>query len=53
MLFLILFVALLLAWICGFAFFHVAGAAFHVLLVLAGFSLVVYLVRYGTRAPVR
>ena len=53
MLFLILFVVLLLAWIFGFALFHIAGTAWHVLLVLAVFALVVYLVRYGTRAPVQ
>jgi len=52
MLFLILFVVLLLAWIFGFALFHLAGPALHVLLVLAVVSLVVHLVRTGTRAPV-
>jgi hypothetical protein len=52
MLFVILFVVLLLAWIFGFAVFHVAGAALHLLLVLAVVSLVVYLVRHGTRAAV-
>lgn len=52
MLFLILFVVLLLAWIFGFAVFHVAGAALHLLLVLAVVSLVIHLVRGGTRAAV-
>ena len=52
MLFLILFVVLLLAWIFGFAVFHVAGAAMHILLVLAVISLIVHFVRGGTRAAV-
>jgi hypothetical protein len=52
MLFLILFVVLLLAWIFGFALFHIAGAALHILLVLAIVSLVVHFVRSGTRASV-
>jgi uncharacterized protein DUF5670 len=52
MLFLILFVVLLLAWIFGFVVFHVTGAALHLLLVLAVISLVVHLVRGGTRAAV-
>jgi hypothetical protein len=50
MFFLILFVVLLLAWIFGFAVFHIAGAAMHLLLVLAVVSLIVHLVRGGTRA---
>lgn len=49
MLFLILFVVLLLAWIFGFAVFHVAGAAMHILLVLAVISLIIHFVRGGTR----
>lgn len=49
MLFLILFVVLLLAWIFGFVVFHVAGAALHLLLILAIISLVVHFVRGGTR----
>jgi hypothetical protein len=48
MLFLILFVVLLLAWIFGFAVFHVAGAAMHLLLILAVVALVVHFVRGGT-----
>lgn len=50
MFFLVLFVLLLLAWIFGFAVFHVAGAAFHILLVLAVVSLIVHFVRGGTGA---
>ena len=50
MLFLVLFLILLVAWICGWAVFHAAGAALHVLLVLAFVSLVVHLVRGATRA---
>ena len=34
-----------LAWILGFGVFHVAGAAIHVLVVLAIISLVVHLIR--------
>ncbi|MGI9101146.1 MAG: lmo0937 family membrane protein [Terriglobales bacterium] len=48
MLFLILFVVLLLAWIFGWAVFHVAGALMHILLVLAVISLIVHFVR-GSR----
>lgn len=50
MIFLILFVVLLLAWIFSFAVFHVAGAALHILLVLAVISLIIHFVRGGTRA---
>jgi hypothetical protein len=49
MLFLILFVVLLLAWIFGFAVFHVAGFAMHLLLILAVISLIVHFVRGGRR----
>jgi len=49
MIFLILFVVLLLAWIFGFVVFHVAGAALHVLLILAVISLIVHFARGGTR----
>lgn len=49
MLFLILFVVLLAAWIFSFAIFHVAGAALHILLILAVISLIVHFVRGGTR----
>lgn len=50
MLFLILFVLLLLAWIFSWAVFHVAGAALHILLVLAVIALIVHFVRGGTRS---
>jgi hypothetical protein len=49
MFFLVLFVVLLMAWIFGFVVLHVAGAALHLLLALAVVSLVVHLVRGGTR----
>lgn len=52
MLFLILFVVLLLAWIFGFVVFHAAGAALHILLFLAVVSLIVHFVRGGTRSAV-
>ena len=44
----ILFVVLLIAWICGFTVFHVAGALIHLLLVFAVISLIVH-VFTGTR----
>ncbi len=34
-----------LAWILGFGVFHVAGAAIHVLVVLAVISVVIHLIR--------
>jgi len=49
--FLILFVLLLLAWIFGWAVFHVAGAAMHILLIVAVISLILHFVR-GNRATV-
>ena len=42
--FLVLFVVLLLAWIMGFAAFHVAGGLIHLLLIVALISLVVHFV---------
>jgi hypothetical protein len=42
---LILAIILALAWITGFTVFHVAGAAIHVLIVVAVISLVLHLVR--------
>jgi hypothetical protein len=42
---LILAIILALAWITGFAVFHVAGAAIHILIVVAVISLVLHLVR--------
>lgn len=44
----ILFAILLIAWVCGFTVFHVAGALIHLLLVFAVISLVLHFVR-GTR----
>lgn len=43
--FLVAFIILLVAWLCGFTMFHVAGALIHVLLVLAVISLVLHFVR--------
>jgi hypothetical protein len=45
----ILFIVLLIAWIGGFAVFHVAGGLIHVLLVLAVISLILHFVM-GARA---
>ena len=45
--FFILAIALAVAWIFGFAVFHVASAAIHLLVVLALVSLVFHLVRGG------
>jgi len=42
--FLVLFIVLLLAWIMGFAAFHVAGGLIHLLLIVALISLVVHFV---------
>jgi Family of unknown function (DUF5670) len=36
-----------IAWVLGFSVFHVASAAFHVLVVLALISLVMHFVRRG------
>lgn len=48
--FTILFVVLLIAWLMGFAVFHVAGGLIHILLILAVISLVLHFVRGGSRA---
>jgi hypothetical protein len=40
----VLFVILLVAWIGGFAVFHVAGAMIHLLLLLAVISLILHFV---------
>jgi Family of unknown function (DUF5670) len=40
----ILFVLLLIAWIGGFAVFHVAGALIHLLLLFAVISLILHFV---------
>jgi len=45
----LLFVVLLVAWICGFTVFHVAGALIHLLLVFAAISLIMHFVA-GRRA---
>ena len=47
--FLVLFVVLLVAWLLGFAAFHVAGGLIHLLLIVAVISLVLHFVR-GRRA---
>lgn len=43
--FMVLFILLLLAWIFGFAVFHVASAAIHVLLIVAVIALIWHFVR--------
>ena len=43
----ILFVVLLIAWIGGFAVFHVAGGLIHLLLLFAVISLVLHFVMGG------
>ncbi len=43
--FLALFVVLLVAWILGWAAFHVAGALIHILLIVALISLILHFVR--------
>ena len=48
----ILFVVLLIAWIGGFAVFHVAGGLIHLLLVLAVISLILHFVM-GTRTTLK
>jgi hypothetical protein len=40
----ILFIILLIAWICGFTIFHVAGALIHLLLIFAVISLILHFV---------
>jgi len=45
----ILFVILLIAWISGFAVFHVAGGLIHLLLIFAVISLILHFVM-GRRA---
>jgi len=47
--FLILFIALLIMWVLGFAAFHVAGGLIHLLLLVAVISLIIHLVQ-GRRA---
>jgi len=43
--FLMLFIVLLVAWLFGWAAFHVAGGLIHLLLIVAAISLVVHFVR--------
>ena len=43
--FLILFMALFVAWVLGEFVFHVAGGLIHILLVVAVISLIVHFVR--------
>jgi hypothetical protein len=51
MIFLILFIVLLLAWIFSWAVFHVAGGLLHILLIVAVISLILHFVRgRGTTA---
>lgn len=45
----ILFVILLIVWICGFTLFHVASALIHLLLLFAVISLILHFV-LGRRA---
>jgi hypothetical protein len=44
----VLFAVLLIAWVCGFTVFHVAGGLIHLLLVFAVISLILHFVM-GTR----
>jgi hypothetical protein len=43
--FMVLFMVLLIAWLLGFAAFHVAGGLIHLLLIVAVISLVLHFVR--------
>jgi Flp pilus assembly protein TadB len=45
-----LFIVLLIAWLLGFAVFHVASALIHILLVVAVIALILHFVRGTTRA---
>lgn len=46
--FLVLCLVLFVAWILGFAMFHVAGGLIHILLLVAVISLVMHFVRGRT-----
>lgn len=46
---LLLFIVLLVAWLFGWAVFHVAGGLIHLLLIFALISLVFHLVRGPSR----
>ena len=50
MIFLVLFIVLLLAWIFSWAIFHVAGGLLHILLIIAVISLILHFVRGRTTA---
>jgi Family of unknown function (DUF5670) len=43
--FLVVFVVLVVAWLLGWAAFHVAGGLIHLLLIVAVISLIVHFVR--------
>ncbi len=43
--FMVLFMVLLIAWLLGFAAFHVAGGLIHLLLIVAVIALVLHFVR--------
>ena len=45
----VLFIILLIAWLCGFTVFHVAGGLIHLLLIFAVISLILHFV-FGRRA---
>jgi hypothetical protein len=48
---LLLAIILGVAWILGFAVFHVASAAVHILLILAVVGVIAHFVRGGRAAP--
>lgn len=49
--FMILFIVLAVAWLFGWAAFHIAGGLIHLLVILAVISLIVHFVRgRGARA---
>jgi Family of unknown function (DUF5670) len=50
--FIALFVILLVLWILGFTTMHIAGAAIHILLILAILALIVHFVRPHHGPPV-
>jgi hypothetical protein len=52
LLYLILFVVLLLAWIFSWAVFHVAGGLLHLLLIVAIISLILHFLRGGRTTAV-
>lgn len=45
----VLFIILLIAWLCGFTLFHVASGLIHLLLIFAVISLILHFV-LGRRA---